>query len=433
VTMPESAALQFSPATANSLSPLLAAQPQLSVPLSYLRCVEGALQIGGKTMQQIADLLHQPCFYAYDRQAISSKINQLRSKMPPQLKLHYAIKANPYLPVVQHVGTLVDGFDVASQGELLLALQTGMPASQISFAGPGKTDAELTAAVIAGCCVHVESIGELRRLCAIASQSGQIATIALRVNPEFELKAAGMKMAGGAKAFGIDQQQVLTLLPELSAMPVQLVGFHLYCGSQNLLADAILQTQQQIMLLLQQLLPLCPTPLQFVNLGGGLGVPYYSSDRAVDLDKLAEGWAELFEKLPAELQHLEFILELGRYLVAEAGIYACQVVDIKQSHGQTFVICNGGMHHHLANSGNFGQVIRRNYPVAFADKLDQPLAAPIQVVGPLCTPLDVLADKIQLPQAVVGDWFVVFQSGAYGATASPQAFLGHGAVAEILL
>ncbi|RVU37595.1 pyridoxal-dependent decarboxylase, exosortase A system-associated [Rheinheimera riviphila] len=432
MTTPKPADLQFAP-TPEPLSPLLATQPQLAVPLSYLQTVAGTLQIGGKSMQQIADVLGQQRFYAYDRQAITQKIRQLRSKMPAQLKLHYAIKANPYLPVVQHVGTLVDGFDVASQGELLLALQTGMSAAKISFAGPGKTDAELRAALTAGCCVHIESVGELHRLCAIASQCGQIATIALRVNPEFELKAAGMKMAGGAKAFGIDQQQVLALLPKLSAMPVQLVGFHLYCGSQNLQADAILQTQQQIMQLLLQLLPLCPTALQFVNLGGGLGVPYYSSDRAVDLDKLAEGWAELFEKLPAELQQLEFILELGRYLVAEAGVYACKVVDIKQSHGQTFVVCNGGMHHHLANSGNFGQVIRRNYPVAFADKLDQPLVAAVQVVGPLCTPLDVLADKIQLPKAEVGDWFVVLQSGAYGATASPQAFLGHGVVAEILL
>ncbi len=413
--------------------PLLASQPQLEVPLRYLQVEGGQLRIGGKSMQQISKLVGQSRFYAYDRQAISNKILELRQKMPAQMKLHYAIKANPYLPVVQHVGSLVDGFDVASQGELILALQTGMPASQISFAGPGKTDDELTAALVAGCCVHIESIGELQRICAIATQSGQIATIALRINPEFELKAAGMKMAGGAKAFGIDQQQVIALLPSLSAMPVHLAGFHLYCGSQNVRAGAILDSQRQIIQLLQQLLPLCPHPLQFVNLGGGLGVPYYSSDSAVDLDLLSEGWDSLFNNLPLELQGIEFILELGRYLVAEAGVYACKVVDVKVSHGQTFVVCNGGMHHHLANSGNFGQVIRRNYPVALADKLAQPLQESVQVVGPLCTPLDVLADKISLPQVEIGDWFVVFQSGAYGATASPQAFLGHGAVAEVLL
>lgn len=426
----------FEPAkteTAIQELPLLASQPQLAEPLRYLQVEGGQLRIGGKSMQQISKLLGQSRFYAYDRLAISNKILQLREKMPAQMKLHYAIKANPYLPVVQHVGSLVDGFDVASQGELILALQTGMPASQISFAGPGKTDDELTAALVAGCCVHIESVGELQRICAIATQSGQIATIALRINPEFELKAAGMKMAGGAKAFGIDQQQVIALLPSLSAMPVHLVGFHLYCGSQNVRTAAILDSQRQIIQLLQQLIPLCPHPLQFVNLGGGLGVPYYSSDNAVDLDLLSEGWDLLFNNLPLELQGIEFILELGRYLVAEAGIYACKVVDVKVSHGQTFVVCNGGMHHHLANSGNFGQVIRRNYPVALADKLTQPLQEPVQVVGPLCTPLDVLADKISLPQVEIGDWFVVFQSGAYGATASPQAFLGHGAVAEILL
>ncbi len=418
---------------ANTNLPLMATQPQIAVPLSYLQTVAGTLQVGGKSMQQIAELLDQQRFYAYDRQAITQKIQQLRGKMPAQLKLHYAIKANPYWPVVQHVATMVDGFDVASQGELLLAMQTGMPAAQISFAGPGKTDTELQAALIAGCCVHIESVGELDRLCVLAGKLQRTANIALRVNPEFELKAAGMKMAGGAKAFGIDQQQVIELLPTLSNKPVQLLGFHLYCGSQNLQAQAILQTQQQIMTLLQQLIPLCPAPLRFVNLGGGLGVPYYSTDRAVDLDVLAQGWAQMFSQLPHDMQQIEFILELGRYLVAEAGVYACKVVDIKQSHGQVFLVCNGGMHHHLANSGNFGQVIRRNYPVALADKLDQPLLGPVQVVGPLCTPLDVLADKVQLPQTTVGDWFVVFQSGAYGATASPQAFLGHGSVAEVLL
>jgi diaminopimelate decarboxylase len=413
--------------------PLLATQPQLAVPLRFLQLDGGRLRIGGQSMEQISKLLGQSRFYAYDRLAISKKILQLREKMPAQMKLHYAIKANPYLPVVQHVGSLVDGFDVASQGELLLALQTGMPAAQISFAGPGKTDEELTAALIAQCCVHIESVGELQRICALATQLGQTAKIALRINPEFELKAAGMKMAGGAKAFGIDQQQVVALLPTLHKLPVQLVGFHLYCGSQNLQAAAILDSHRQIIQLLQQLIHLCPTPLLFVNLGGGLGVPYYSSDSAVDLNLLAEGWALLFAELPMELQGIEFILELGRYLVAESGIYVSKVVDVKVSHGQSFVVCNGGMHHHLANSGNFGQVIRRNYPVALADKLDLPLQTPVQVVGPLCTPLDVLADKIALPQAEVGDWFVVFQSGAYGATASPQAFLGHGAVAEILL
>lgn len=415
------------------MSALLSVQPQLAEPLRYLEVKDGVLQIGGKSLQQISVLIGQSRFYAYDRQAIVKKINALRAKMPAQLKLHYAIKANPFSPIVQQVAHLVDGFDVASQGEMLLALQSGMPAAHISFAGPGKSDHELAAALIAGCCIHVESVGELHRIAGLARQMGQTARIALRINPEFELKAAGMKMAGGAKAFGIDQQQVMALLPSLSELPVKLLGFHLYCGSQNLQASAILEAQRQIIGLLKHLLPLCPAPIQFVNLGGGLGVPYYSSDSAVDLEMLSRGWAELFDELPSELQRLEFILELGRYLVAEAGVYACKVVDIKTSHGQTFVVCNGGMHHHLANSGNFGQVIRRNYPVAFADKLGQPLQAPVQVVGPLCTPLDILADKIALPQANIGDWFVVFQSGAYGATASPQAFLGHGAVAEILL
>lgn len=410
----------------------LSAQPQLAAALGAFFSVDGMLCIGGKKPAQIAAMLDAEVFYAYDRQALQHKVEQLRHALPGAVKLHYALKANPYGPVVQQMAGLVDGMDVASRRELLLALQSGMPASHISFAGPGKTDTELAAAIAAGCVVHLESATEMRRLQRLCRAANTTAQVALRINPEFELKGAGMKMAGGAKAFGIDQQQVFALLDEVQQGPLQLIGFHLYCGSQNLHADAILQSQRQSLQLLTQLRPLC-ADLRFFNLGGGFGVPYFPADKPLDLDAVGAGMRSLLDEFAATIAGLEIVLELGRYLVADAGVYMSRVIDIKISHGSTFVVTNGGLHHHLANSGNFGQVVRRNYPVLLANKLNQPVAGPLQVVGPLCTPLDVLADKVLLPEPAVGDWFAVLQSGAYGASASPQGFLSHGAVAEILL
>lgn len=408
------------------------AQPQLATALDAFSCADGVLCIGGKTPVQIAAMLDAEVFYAYDRQALRHKMQRLRNALPAAVKLHYAVKANPYGPVVQQMASLVDGMDVASRRELLLALQSGMTASQISFAGPGKTDTELAAAIAAGCVVHLESANEMRRLQRLCLETNTTAQVALRINPEFELKGAGMKMAGGAKAFGIDQSQVFALLAEVQQGLLQLVGFHLYCGSQNLHADAILQSQRQSLQLLTQLRPMCPD-LRFFNLGGGFGVPYFPADKPLDLDAVGAGMTALLHEFAPSIAGLELVLELGRYLVADAGVYLSRVIDIKTSHGSTFVVTNGGLHHHLANSGNFGQVVRRNYPVVLANKLDQPVAGPLQVVGPLCTPLDVLADKVLLPTPDIGDWFAVLQSGAYGASASPQGFLSHGAVAEILL
>lgn len=417
----------------NPLNPaLFTAQPQLAAALAPFAHQQDDLLVGGKTPAQIAALLDAEVFYAYDRAAITARVQALRAALPARVKLHYAVKANPYFPVVHWLASQVDGMDVASRRELVLALQSGVDSTQISFAGPGKTDAELKAAIAAGCVVHLESAGEMRRLQALCLQADASARVALRINPEFELRASGMKMAGGAKAFGIDQAQIWDLLPELQTGPLQLVGFHLYCGSQNLQADAILQSQRQSLQLLAQLRPHCPQ-LQFFNLGGGFGVPYFPADKALDLAAVGAGMQQLFAEFADAVAGLEIILELGRYLVAHAGVYFSRVIDVKTSHEQQFVVTNGGLHHHLANSGNFGQVVRRNYPVVLANKLTLAPVGPVQVVGPLCTPLDILADKVALPAAVPGDWFAVLQSGAYGASASPQGFLSHGVVAEVLL
>uniref|UniRef100_A0A486XRN3 Diaminopimelate decarboxylase n=1 Tax=Rheinheimera sp. BAL341 TaxID=1708203 RepID=A0A486XRN3_9GAMM len=391
------------------------------------------LTLGGFSLNQISTMLGKNVFYAYDRRVIQRQVDSFRAAVPARIKLHYAIKANPYWPVVQHMRPLVDGFDVASQKEMLLALQSGMPVHDISFAGPGKTDSELAAAITAGVTLNVESVTELKRICQLGSQLQLTPAVALRVNPAFELKASGMKMAGGAKPFGIDEEQVFALLADIGSMAVKLRGFHIFCGSQNLKAEALIEAHQLTFALAAKLTAACPYRPDLINLGGGFGIPYFPGEKRLDLAPVSQSLKQLVAEYDQAFSGIELVMELGRFLVAEAGIYACQVVDKKVSRGTTYLVCNGGLHHHLANSGNFGQVIRKNYPVAIGNKLGETTTELVTVVGPLCTPLDILADKVHLPVAKVGDWIVVYQSGAYGPTASPQDFLGHPAVVEILI
>ena len=402
-------------------------------PMDQFSQADNQLTVGGFKLNQIGALLGKTVFYAYDRAVISAQVQRFRELIPKRIKLHYAIKANPYWPVIQHLRGLVDGFDVASQKEMLLALQAGMPVADISFAGPGKTDAELRSAISAGVTLNVESATELKRIVQIGQQLQAVPQVALRINPAFELKASGMKMAGGAKPFGIDEEQVFELLTQIAAMPVKLRGFHIFCGSQNLKTEALTEAHQLTFDLAAKLVAACPYRPDLINLGGGFGIPYFPGEKRLDLQPIGLSLTQLLQQHEQALAGIELVIELGRYLVAEAGVYACQVVDKKVSRGTTYLVCNGGLHHHLANSGNFGQVIRKNYPVAIGNKMQQADTELVTVVGPLCTPLDILADKVSLPVAEVGDWVVVYQSGAYGPTASPQDFLGHPAVVEILL
>jgi len=392
----------------------------------------GQLLVGGFSLAQISRIVGHNAFYAYDRQVIAAQIQKFRDFIPARIHLHYAVKANPNPAVVQFIRPLVDGFDVASQKELLIAVQSGMPVRDISFAGPGKSDAELVAAIELGATLHVESVGELQRLAQFGESLGKTPQVALRINPAFELKSSGMKMAGGAKPFGIDEELVFELFKQFD-YPVRLRGFHIFAGSQNLKAEALIEAHQQTFALAARLAAASPQPVEVVNLGGGLGVPYFPGEQRLDLTPVGENLQQLCQQYQQQFAGVELVMELGRFLVAEAGVYACQVLDKKMSRGTTYLVCNGGLHHHLANSGNFGQVIRKNYPVTIANKADSTETELVTIVGPLCTPLDILADRMLLPVADVGDWVAVFQSGAYGPTASPQDFLGHPHVVEILL
>lgn len=393
----------------------------------------GELLINDEPLSRLVARAGRTPFYVYDRAAMSARVAALRAALPEQVSLHYAIKANPMPAVVAHFKPLVDGFDVASHREMLVALDSGMPAAEISFAGPAKQDAEIGAAVAAGVCLNCESETEFDRILRHADTLKCTPRIALRVNPDFELKGSGMKMAGSAKQFGVDVVRVPGLLKRMKGLGLAVAGLHIFCGSQNLKADAIIEANQRSVELASRLSTETGCSFGFVNLGGGYGIPYFAGETKLDLGAVGHALGETLAHHAAALGDSEMIIELGRYLVGESGYYVTRVTDIKESQGQTFVMVDGGLHHHLSNSGNFGQVLRKNYPVVIGNRLADAASTVVNIAGPLCTPLDVVADKLSVPALACGDLVVVLQSGAYGYTASPHLFLSHPPPLEILV
>jgi diaminopimelate decarboxylase len=394
---------------------------------------EGMLLIGGCGAASLIDEAGDTPLFAYDMGIVEAQVRRFRGAMPKGIDLHYAIKANPYAPLLQRMAGQVDGFDIASGGELAMALEAGMAPDRISFAGPGKRDDELEAAIFAGITVNLESEGEGRRALAIADRIGKPPRLAVRVNPDFDLKGSGMRMGGGAKPFGVDADRAAALARAMIADGADWQGWHIFAGSQNLDAMAIIETQAATMALAARLSDEVGAAPPLVNLGGGFGLAYFPGDEPLDIRPVGIALDTALEQRADILRDSRFALELGRWLVGEAGVYLTRVIDVKVSQGETFVVVDGGLHHQLAASGNFGTVVRRNYPIAVANRFGAPPTDPVTVVGCLCTPLDRLGDRVALPQVQEGDLVAIFLAGAYGASASPAAFLGHPSPRQLLL
>ncbi|MEV4050118.1 pyridoxal-dependent decarboxylase, exosortase A system-associated [Amycolatopsis sp. NPDC049688] len=393
----------------------------------------GVLTVGGVPVDRLAARVGTTPFFAYDRSLVTTRVERVRAALPGDVELSYAVKANPMPALLHHLSGLVDGLDVASAGELRQALDTTVPPERISFAGPGKTPAELARAVAAGVTVELESTTELARVREAGDRLGLTPRVALRVNPDFAVRGSGMRLGGGPQQFGIDAERVPAVLAEVGAAGLDFQGFHVFAGSQNLRAESLCEAQRATVELVLQLAEAAPGPVRSVNLGGGFGIPYTARDTALDLDEVGENLAKLLDvSLRPALPEARVVIELGRYLVGEAGVYLTRVVDRKVSRGTTFLVVDGGLHHQLAASGNFGQAIRRNYPLVLASAPGGPEET-VTVVGCLCTPLDLLGDRVSLPGAAIGDLIAIFQAGAYGLTASPTAFLGHPAPPEVLV
>jgi diaminopimelate decarboxylase len=396
--------------------------------------IDGQLAVGGMPLDRLAARVGSTPFFAYDRGLLTSRVELLRSVLPSSIHLSYAVKANPMPAVVQHLAGLVDSMDVASTLEMTTALDTVMPAARVSFAGPGKTEAEIDQAVAAGVTIEMESATEAERVLRAGERLGLRPRVAVRVNPDFQVKGSGMRLGGGPQPFGVDAEQVPELLARLVTADVDLLGFHVFAGSQNLNADILCEAQRKTVDLILSLADRVSSPIRYVNVGGGFGIPYFEKDAPLDLGAIGTNLAELVDtRIAPNLPEAQVVIELGRYIVGESGIYVTRVVDRKQSRGRTYLVVDGGMHHQLAASGNFGQAIRRNYPITVGNRMDEAAEGAVTVVGCLCTPLDLLGDEVALPRAEIGDLIVLFQAGAYGLTASPTAFLGHPHPAEVLV
>jgi diaminopimelate decarboxylase len=391
------------------------------------------LIIAGKTAKQIIAIAGGTPCYIYDANKIKKQIASLKSQLPARIHLHYAVKANPFPPLVGQMATWVDGFDVASHQELLLALSCGMPSHKISLAGPGKSYNDLAAAILSGAIINVESSLELTRIYGICESHQCKANISLRINPDFELKHSGMSMGGGSKVFGIDAELAPKIISSIDTDFVNFKGLHIFSGSQNLNQHALVETHNKTFDLAYRLLDQACVSASQINIGGGFGIPYFENDKMLPLSAITDNLSLLMSQYQTKLNNAEIHLELGRYLVGSGGVYLSEIIDKKVSRGKTYLVVDGGMHHHLANSGNFGQVIRKNYPVLLANRIEDSECETVDVVGPLCTPLDILARGVSLPLAEVGDIFAVLQSGAYGASASPQEFLSQPKLRELLL
>ena len=409
-----------------------ATPPGSAIVTAWPRTAEGEFRIGDRPLSRVVtEVGGSPC-YLHVRDHIDQRVQALRTRLAGKVLLHYAIKANPMPALISYLAPRVDGFDVASAGELRLALDAGMAREHISFAGPGKRESELLQAHAAGIVVNIESARELDLLARTSEALGEPARVALRVNLPFELRASGMKMSGGAKPFGVDAEQVPELLARIDACGLAFEGFHCFAGSQNLRSEAIIEAQARSYELILGWLERLPAPLRMLNLGGGFGIPYSDKDSALDVAPVLDALEVLAARAATDFgEQARLVLELGRYLVGEAGLYVVRVIDRKISRGQVFLVTDGGMHQHLAASGNLGQVLRRNYPIAVNSGAGEREIA--SVVGPLCTPLDLLGDRVELAPAQPGDLIVLFQSGAYGRSASPGHLLGHPPVAEALV
>ncbi len=407
--------------------------PPVHCPMSQFQTNGNQLLVNGHSISLLKHQAGQTPFYVYDRGVIAQKIHHFREVMPTELKLHYAMKANPMPAVVNFIKDYVDGLDVASGNELRVALNSGMVAKKISFAGPGKQILELKMAVASQTTINVESFNELKSLREISDELGIRARVAIRVNPDFELKSSGMKMGGGPQQFGIDAELVPKALQLISDYGLHYRGLHIFTGSQNLNSESIINAHRGIFELAGRLQQSAKSKMETLNIGGGLGIPYFPGEKTLNIQPIGEQLEGLMTEFKSQQGDTEIAMELGRYLVGDSGLYVCEVIDIKQSRGVDFVVINGGLHHHLSASGNFGQVIRKNYPVAIANKMQKPNHHSVQIVGPLCTPLDLLANKYELPEVEIGDLVVIYQSGAYGFTASPRDFLSHPQPVEILI
>ncbi|CAN1559774.1 LysA Diaminopimelate decarboxylase [Rhabdaerophilaceae bacterium] len=394
------------------------------------------LEVGGLALSELVARFGSP-LYVYDAAVLRRRFRALAAALEGFASVYYSIKANPNPSVA---GILVEegaGLEIASGAEFLLARNAGCHPKKILFAGPGKGADEIDLVLRASIGeIHLEGFDEIDLVGARAAALGVNQAVSLRINPSTQAQGGAMRMGGKPSAFGIDEEQMAEAVLALRLQPaLRLTGIHLFAGTQILDAGVLLNQWRYGLELAARLAELAGHSLSSIDLGGGLGIPYHSGDSTLDLAAVRAGLPELLAVVSANarLREARLLVEPGRWLSGPAGLYVSTLRAVKVSRGHRFLVADGGMHHHLAASGNLGQVIKRDYPIVAPAHLDAPLLGDTHFVGPLCTPLDTIGRQTGLPHLVAGDLVAVLQSGAYGLSASPVGFLSHPMPAEIMV
>ncbi len=394
----------------------------------------GFLTIGGVSVTDLAERFGTPLF-VYDAALLRRNLRRLREAVGGRIDIHYSVKANPNPAVISVFAAEGAGLEIASAAEYLRALKAGGTPERIVFAGPGKGADELDFVIERGIGeIHLETDIELDMVAGIGERLGRSVPVGLRVNPSSAAQGGAMRMGGKPAPFGFDEERLPEVIAEIRKRPtLDFKGIHLFAGTQILDADVLATQWRHGIDLALRIQKELGAPIHTIDLGGGLGVPYFKGEQNLDLGRLRDLAQPLFAEAASSLPETRIILEPGRYLAGSAGLYLTRVRAAKRSRDQIYAVIDGGMHHHLAASGNLGQVIKKDYPIVLAGRLDAPDAVTASVVGPLCTPLDTLGRKVQLPMPETGDLVAVLQSGAYGLSASPVGFLSHPMPAEVLI
>jgi diaminopimelate decarboxylase len=394
---------------------------------------DGALALSGLSCRELAERFGEP-LYAFDGETLLRQVARVRATLPPGVRVLYSMKANPNISLVRLLDDALDGVEVSSLGELHAACCAGVAPARMIFVGPSKSEAELREAVVGqvGCLV-VESEQELDRVEAVAAQLRRPTPVALRINPDLEVMGPKLRMGGVPRQFGIDEAQAGAVLRKaLGLRHVRVKGLHAYVGTRILDSAAIVRNTQAILGLARRFHDAMGAEFQFVDVGGGWGVPYYPGEGELDLEGLRADLAPVVEQFRQAMPGTTLVFELGRFLVAEAGVYITRVRYLKRSRQETFALVSGGMNHLFATSAA-GSFMKQHFPIEALDRVGAPASEEISICGPLCTPSDVLAAKAKLPRLGAGDLIGIRRAGAYGITASPADFLSHLRPAEVLV
>lgn len=389
---------------------------------------DGELTVGGIRVSRLAKEFGTP-LYLYDAALLRARLERLRAHVPG-VDVYYSVKANPNPKVISVFAKAGAGLEVASAAEYLRARAAGGTPERILFAGPGKGEEEMKLVVERGIGeIHVESKEEISFLAKLGGRGGRPVPVSVRVNPKADVSGGAMRMGGQPAAFGFDEEILDDVVKDICKRPgLSFQGIHIFAGTQILDAKVLLAQWGRAIDVARRAAAVAGRPVKTIDLGGGLGVPYFGNEIELDLAAVKTGAEKLFAGVDAHL-----ILEPGRFLAGPAGIYLARTVTVKESRGKTFVVLDGGMNHHLAASGNLGQVIKRDYPVVNASRASEEASLGAAVCGPLCTPLDTIAREASMAPVRAGDLVAVLQSGAYGLTASPVGFLSHPMPAEVLV